>query len=135
MITSINHIGIAVRDLEQSIETFRKIFQFEEIQGETIESQKVHVAFFRVGDVLIELTSPTDDSSPIAKHIEKRGEGIHHIGCTVDDAGEELRRLESEGIQLINRQPVEGAHHNLIAFLHPKSTNGVLTEICQEKQA
>jgi methylmalonyl-CoA/ethylmalonyl-CoA epimerase len=133
MITSINHIGIAVKDLDISIETFKKIFQFESVHTETVAEQKVKVASFKVGDVLIELTAPTDSESPIAKFIEKRGEGIHHIGFESNDINSELERLKSENINLINESPKAGAHDMLIAFLHPKSTNGVLTEICQYK--
>jgi methylmalonyl-CoA/ethylmalonyl-CoA epimerase len=133
VIQSINHIGIAVKDLDLSIETFRKIFQFNDVHKETIETQKVKIASFKVGDVLLELTSPIDGSSPIAKFIEKKGEGIHHISFNSDNLNEELYRFQAEGINLINNTPVAGAHDLLIAFLHPKSTNGVLTEICQKK--
>ncbi|MGE5478845.1 MAG: methylmalonyl-CoA epimerase [Chloroflexota bacterium] len=133
MIKSINHIGIAVKDLDASIETFRKLFQFENIHREVVEEQKVSVGSFKVGDTLIELTAPTDPESPIAKFIEKRGEGIHHIGFESDDINGELNRLKNEEVKLINESPKEGAHEMLIAFLHPKSTNGVLTEICQHK--
>ena len=133
MLTKINHIGIAVKDLEKSIETFRKIFDFKEVHKETVEMQKVHVGSFKVGDVLVELTAPTDDESPIAKFIAKKGEGIHHIGFESDNINDDLKRIKSEEVLLINEEPVEGAHDMLIAFLHPKSTNGVLTEICQHK--
>ena len=133
MIKGINHIGIAVKDLEKSIETFRKIFQFEDIHRETVEKQGVKVASFKVGEVLIELTEPTDESSPIAKFLEKRGEGIHHIAFESDDVSGELDHLKKEDIRLINEEPQPGAHDMLIAFLHPKSTNGVLMEICQNR--
>lgn len=133
MISSINHIGIAVKDLDASIETFKKIFAFDSVHRETVESQKVAVASFKVGDVLLELTCPTDESSPIAKFIEKKGEGIHHIAFNSSSVADELKRLDGEGINLINKEPSPGAHDMLIAFLHPKSTNGVLTEICQPK--
>lgn len=133
MIEKINHIGIAVRDLSSSVELFKKIFQAEDIHFETVAQQKVDVASFKVGDVLIELTAPTEESSPIHKFIEKKGEGIHHIAFQSDDVAEELQRLAQEGIQLINTEPQLGAHDMLIAFLHPKSTNGVLIEICQPK--
>ncbi len=131
MLKSINHIGIAVKDLEHSIEVFKKIFSFDSVHREIVEKQKVSVASFKVGDVLIELTSPTDESSPIAKFIEKKGEGIHHLAFESDDVNSELIRIKNEGINLINETAQEGAHDMLIAFLHPKSTNGVLTEICQ----
>lgn len=131
MLKSINHIGIAVKDLEKSIEIFRRIFNFDSIHREVVESQKVSVGSFKVGDVLIELTAPTDESSPIAKFIEKKGEGIHHIAFRSDDVNSELARLSNEGINLINETAQFGAHNMLIAFLHPKSTNSVLMEICQ----
>ena len=133
MIKGINHIGIAVKDLDRSVELFRKIFEFGEIHKEIVEEQKVSVGSFRVGDVLIELTAPTDDESPIAKFIEKRGEGIHHIAFESTGIGGELERLSGAGVNLINPEPKEGAHDMLISFLHPKSTNGVLMEICQHK--
>lgn len=133
MIKSINHIGIAVRDLDKSIDIFKTIFEFENVHKEIVEKQKVSVASFRIGDILIELTSPIDDTSPIAKFIEKKGEGIHHIAFETDDIHSELNRLKSNDINLINDTAQEGAHNMLISFLHPKSTNGVLMEICQKK--
>jgi methylmalonyl-CoA/ethylmalonyl-CoA epimerase len=133
MIKGVNHIGIAVKDLNNSLEIFKKIFGTDEYHRETVLEQKVDVASFNVGGVLIELTAPTDENSPIAKFIEKKGEGIHHIGFETDDINGDLAKFKSEGIQLINEEPKFGAHEMLIAFLHPKSTNGVLTEICQHK--
>lgn len=133
MLTSINHIGIAVKDLETSIEVFRKIFQFEEIHREVVEEQGVSVGSFKVGDLLIELTQPTREDSPIGKFLEKKGEGIHHLGFNTDNITEDLARLKESGVQLINETPKSGAHDMMIAFLHPKSTNSVLTEICQHK--
>jgi methylmalonyl-CoA epimerase len=133
MLKSINHIGIAVKDLEQSAELFARIFKVDAMHRETVAEQKVSVASFKVGEVLVELTAPTDDSSPIAKFIEKKGEGIHHIAFESDDVNSELDGLKSAGINLINQNAVPGAHDMLIAFLHPKSTNGVLMEICQPK--
>ncbi|MFP4527106.1 MAG: methylmalonyl-CoA epimerase [Candidatus Kapaibacterium sp.] len=134
MLKGINHIGIAVKDLDASIEIFKKIFNFEDIHREKVDQQKVEVGSFKVGEVLIELTSPTAEDSPIAKFIEKRGEGIHHIAFESDGIDIELERLSAEGIKLINEQPVPGAHDMLISFLHPKSTNSVLMEICQPKK-
>ena len=133
MLKSINHIGIAVLDLEKSIELFSKIFNIDSMHRETVAEQKVTVASFKVGDVLIELTAPTDETSPIAKFIGKKGEGIHHIAFGSDNVNGDLDRLKDEGINLINESAVPGAHDMLIAFLHPKSTNGVLMEICQKK--
>lgn len=132
MIKSVNHIGIAVKDLEKSIEIFSKIFGLENIHREIVIDQKVEIASFNVGDVKIELTAPTESDSPISKFIEKRGEGIHHIAFETDDVQNELGRLKDNEIKLINDVPVEGAHEMLIAFLHPKSTNGVLMELCQK---
>lgn len=133
MITSLNHIGIAVRDLETSKELYKKIFGIETFHTETVAEQMVQIASFNVGDVLIELTAPTSPDSPISKFLDKRGEGIHHIAFRSDDVSTELSRLNKEGIQLINPEPREGAHEMMIAFLHPKSTGGVLMELCQPK--
>lgn len=131
MLKSINHIGIAVRDLDTSIETFRKLFEFDAVHREEVPKQMVKVASFKVGDVLIELTQPTSENSPVHKYIEKRGEGIHHIAFESTDINSELDRLKNSGVKLINNEAQKGAHDMMIAFAHPKSTNGVLTEICQ----
>ena len=133
MISSLNHIGIAVRDLEVSKALYQKIFGVEDFHVETVVEQMVEVASFKVGDILIELTAPTSPESPITKFLEKRGEGIHHLAFATDGINEELLRLNKTGIQLINSEPREGAHEMLIAFLHPKSTGGVLMELCQHK--
>lgn len=133
MIKSLNHIGIAVNDLEQSIEKFKAILNITDVHYETVEEQKVNIASFKVGEVAIELTAPTAPDSPIAKFIEKRGEGIHHIAFETIGIEDELSRLGNSGIQLINQKPTEGAHDMKIAFLHPKSTNGVLIELCEQK--
>ena len=134
MIKAINHIGIAVKNIEESTEIFKKLLQFENIHNETVEEQKVKIASFDLGGILIELTQATDDDSPIAKFIAKNGEGIHHIAYETDDINGELARLKSENFRLIDESPRNGAHNMLISFLHPKSTNGVLTEICQSKK-
>lgn len=131
MIKSINHIGIAVKDLNVSLDLFTKLFQIQNVHTEEVAAQKVKVASFKVGEVLIELTQATDESSPIAKFIEKKGEGIHHIAFETDDVNSELNRLKELNFSLINETAVSGAHDMQIAFLHPKSTNGVLTELCQ----
>ncbi len=131
MIKSINHIGIAVKDLNDSLDLFTKLFQIQNVHTEEVAAQKVKVASFKVGEVLIELTQATDESSPIAKFIEKKGEGIHHIAFETDDVDSELNRLKELNFSLINETAVKGAHDMQIAFLHPKSTNGVLTELCQ----
>jgi methylmalonyl-CoA/ethylmalonyl-CoA epimerase len=132
MIKSINHIGIAVKDLEVSLDTFKKLFQVSDIHTETVSAQKVKVASFKIGEVILELTQATDESSPIAKFIEKKGEGIHHIAFEADNVNDELGRLKELNFSLINENAVPGAHDMQIAFLHPKSTNGVLTELCQQ---
>ena len=131
MISGVNHLGIAVRDLDASAALFQKIFRVEHLHRERVEAQGVEVASFKVGDVLIELTAATNADSPIAKFIEKRGEGIHHVAFTTDAVNDELARLGGEGVQLINQTAERGAHDMLIAFLHPKSTNGVLMELCE----
>lgn len=131
MISGINHIGIAVRDLAAGMELFGKIFRVEQFHRERVEDQKVEVASFNLGGILIELTAPTAEDSPIGKFIEKRGEGIHHIAFSADDVNTELERLAGEGVSLINHTAQLGAHEMLIAFLHPKSTGGVLMELCQ----
>ena len=132
MIKAINHIGIAVSDLDKSVELFKKLFQTEDVHKEIVEDQKVAVASFNIGGVLFELTQPTSPESPIAKHIEKKGEGIHHIAFEVSDIHEEMKRLQNEGFTLLSEQPKKGADNKLICFLHPKSSNGVLIELCQE---
>lgn len=133
MIQSINHIGIAVKNLEHSIQLYSTIFNPQHIHRETVEDQKVEVASFNVGSVLLELTAPTSDESPIAKFIEKRGEGIHHIAFESTGVNDDLQRLASQGIQLIDTEAKPGAHEMLIAFMHPKSTGGVLMELCQHQ--
>jgi len=131
----ISHIGIAVKDLAVSEELFRKLSGTDDVQHEVIEDQGVSIASFKVGDAIIELTEATRDDSPIAKFIAKRGEGIHHLAIETDDVVGELARLKSEGIQLIDETPKPGAHDMQIAFLHPKSTSGVLIEFCQKKKS
>lgn len=133
MAKRISHLGIAVTDLAASEELFRKLLGDDNVHHEVVEDQGVSIASFKIGESIIELTSPTRDDSPIAKFIAKRGEGIHHLALEVDDVAGELTRLKAEGIGLIDEIPKQGAHEMLIAFLHPKSTNGVLVELCQKK--
>lgn len=133
MIKQLNHIGIAVKNLDASIELFKKIFGTEDVHRETVAGQKVDIASFKIGNVIIELTAPTSEDSPIAGFLEKRGEGIHHIAFESDDINSDLKRLANNSVRLINEEPQKGAHDMLISFLHPKSTNGVLIEICQDK--
>lgn len=128
----ISHIGIAVKNLAESESLFRKLLGTEDVHHEVVEDQGVSIASFKVGDAIIELTEATRDDSPIAKFIAKRGEGIHHLAIETDNITEELARLKAEGIQLIDQTPKLGAHNMLIAFLHPRSTSGVLIEFCQK---
>ncbi len=132
MIRNINHIGIATHNLETAMNLYGKIFGITEFHRERVEAQKVDIASFRTGNVLIELTAPTSPDSPIGKFLDKRGEGIHHIAFEVDDIITEMNRMEKEGFILLNKEPKKGADNKLVCFLHPKSTNGVLIELCQE---
>ena len=128
----IEHIGIAVKDLEASNKVFESLFGKEPYKTEFVESEHVITSFFKLGPNKIELLQATEDNSPIAKFIEKRGEGIHHIAFAVDDIEKEIKRLIKSGFVLINEIPKKGADNKLIVFLHPKSTNGVLIELCQD---
>ncbi|MFM8471999.1 MAG: methylmalonyl-CoA epimerase [Candidatus Kapaibacterium sp.] len=132
---SIDHLGIAVKDLGSAMELYGRLFHVrpEDMHREDVTSQSVAIASFFVGSVRIELTAPTDERSPIAKYIEKRGEGIHHVAFRTNDVQAKLHELENQGVELINSTPVSGAHDMLIAFLHPKSTGGVLMEVCQPR--
>ena len=133
MIKHISHIGIAVKNLDEAIEVYEKLgLQLEGI--EEVPSQMVKVAFFPCGETRLELLMPTSPESPIAKFIENRGEGIQHIAMAVDNVTEELNKAQENGFRLIDAQPRPGAHNSEIAFLHPKSTLGVLIELCQEKE-
>lgn len=128
----IEHIGIAVKDLETSNKLFAALLGKEHYKIESVESEGVNTSFFQSGPNKIELLEATNPDSPIAKFIEKKGEGIHHIAFAVDDIEAEIQRLTDEGFQLINKTPKKGADNKLVVFLHPKSTNGVLVELCQE---
>lgn len=127
----IDHIGIAVRSLADSNELFRKLLGAAHYKIETVESEKVATSFFHIGESKIELLEASDPESPIAKFIEKRGEGIHHIAFEVEDIRAEVERLEAEGFIPLNREPKRGADNKWVVFLHPKSANGVLVELCQ----
>ncbi|MDP8204287.1 MAG: methylmalonyl-CoA epimerase [Candidatus Tenebribacter mawsonii] len=128
---NVNHIGIAVRSIEETAEFYKKLgLEIESI--EIVESQKVRVAFIPVGDVRIELLEPTSDQSTIAKFIEKKGEGIHHVALGTENLIDKLAEAEANGIRLIDKTPRLGAHNAKIAFLHPKSSHGVLLELCEE---
>lgn len=134
MLKKIEHIGIAVKNLENSNMLFKKLFGSEHYKIEKVESEGVSTSFFMLGETKIELVASTTPDSSIAKFIEKKGEGIHHIAYAVDDIVAEMERLKNEGFELIHQQPKNGADNKLICFLHPKSTNGVLVELCQEKK-
>ncbi|WP_024768381.1 methylmalonyl-CoA epimerase [Aquimarina macrocephali] len=129
----IEHLGIAVKDIEQANTLYEKLLGVAPYKQEAVESEAVITSFFKVGDSKIELLASTREDGPIGKFITKKGEGIHHIAFDVDNIELELDRLEKEGFQLINKTPKPGADNKLVAFLHPKSTNGVLIELCQEK--
>lgn len=133
MIKKIEHIGIAVKDLEKSNELFKKLFGREHYKVERVESESVATSFFMLGETKIELLEATSSDSAISKFIEKKGEGIHHIAYEVDDINKEISRLRSEGFEILNQTPKDGADNKMICFLHPRSTNGVLVELCQEK--
>lgn len=128
----VEHIGIAVKDLSKSNELFAKLFGKESYKIEEVASEGVNTSFFQMGETKIELLEATKLDSPIAKFIEKKGEGIHHIAYDVTDIHSEMERLSNEGFTLLNQEPKKGADNKLVCFLHPKSTNGVLVELCQE---
>lgn len=132
MYLRVEHIGIAVKSINDSNELFRKILGDPHYKVEQVDSEKVSTSFFKIGDNKIELLEATAPDSPIAKFIEKRGEGIHHIALEVDDIYKEMKRLQAEGFTLLSAEPKKGADNKLVCFLHPKSTNGVLIELCQE---
>ena len=133
MLKKVEHIGIAVKNLESSNALFKKLFGAEHYKIEKVESEGVNTSFFMLGETKIELLEASNEKSFIAKFIEKKGEGIHHIAYSVDDIYAEIERLTKEGFEIINKEPKEGADNKLICFLHPKSTNGILVELCQEK--
>jgi methylmalonyl-CoA/ethylmalonyl-CoA epimerase len=128
----IEHLGIAVKDAAASVELFNKLFNTTPYKTEPVESEHVNTIFYKVGPNKIELLEATSDQSAIAKFIEKKGEGIHHIAFEVDDIRAEMERLRGEGFQLLQEEPKRGADNKLICFLHPKTSNGVLIELCQE---
>ncbi len=131
----IEHIGIAVKDLKESNQLFEKLFgKAPYKEEEEVASEGVKTSFFMNGPNKIELLEATNENSPIAKFLEKKGEGIHHIAFDVEDIEKEMIRLQKEGFVLINDKPKKGADNKLVVFLHPKTTNGVLIELCQEIQ-
>ena len=132
MLKKPEHIGIAVKDINASNSLFSKLFGKSFYKIEDVESEKVTTSFFMLGETKIELLQATHPDSAIAKYIDKKGEGIHHLAFEVDDIYAEIKRLQKEGFELIHKEPKKGADNKLICFLHPKSTNGVLIELCQE---
>lgn len=130
----VEHIGIAVKDINKSNDLFTKLFGKKHYKLEEVLSEGVSTSFFKVGSTKIELLEATNPDSPIAKFIEKRGEGIHHIAFEVKDIRAEMKRLEAEGFQLLNKEPKKGADNKLVCFIHPKTANGILVELCQEIQ-
>ena len=133
-ITHIEHIGIAVRSIEEQLPYYEEILGLKCYNIETVEDQKVKTAFFKVGQTKIELLEPTSEDSTIAKFIENRGEGVHHIAYATNDIKKALTKAEEKGVQLIDKEPRKGAEGLNIAFLHPKSTGRVLTELCEHPE-
>lgn len=129
----IEHLGIAVSDVESAKKLFGRLLGTESYKEEYVAGEGVHTAFFRVGDTKIELLEATRPDSPIARFIEKKSEGIHHIAFDVEDIRKEVERLKKQGFEILNEEPKAGADNKLVVFLHPKSTNGVLVELCQDK--
>lgn len=130
----IEHLGIAVRDLRESNELFSKLLGRDNYKEESVEGEGVKTSFFKIGETKIELLEATRPDSPIAKFIDKKSEGIHHIAFDVEDIYDEMERLKAEGFEILNETPKEGADNKIVVFLHPRSTNGVLVELCQEKK-
>ena len=130
----IEHLGIAVKDLNVSISLFEQLLNTPCYKTEEVATEGVSTAFFRTGDAKIELLEATNEGSPIAKFIAKKGEGIHHVAFEVENIEAEMKRLAALGFELLNAQPKNGADNKLVCFLHPKGTNGVLVELCQEKK-
>ncbi len=128
----IEHIGIAVKDLDKANELYAKLFNKKHYKTEEVKSEGVKTSFFKIGPNKIELLEATNPDSAIAKFIEKKGEGVHHIAFAVTNIVDEMQRLKNEGFIVLNDKPKKGADNKLVAFLHPKSTNGVLIELCQE---
>jgi methylmalonyl-CoA/ethylmalonyl-CoA epimerase len=134
MMNKVEHIGIAVKDIESAIKTYETLLKTSCYKTESVESEGVKTAFFKTGENKIELLEATNENSAIAKFIEKKGEGIHHIAFDVDDIVSEIERLRNAGFTILNEQPKQGADNKLICFVHPKNTNGVLIELCQERK-
>lgn len=134
MFKKIDHLGIAVEDLQAAVRLFQDVLGLEFAGEETVAEQRVKTAFFPVGESSLELLEPTDPDSPIAKFLAKRGPGIHHIALGVEDVAQAIEELKAKGVRLIDEAPRLGAHGAKIAFVHPKSTPGLLIELCQRDQ-
>ena len=132
MIKKIEHVGIAVKDLEKSNELFKKLLGKTSYKTENVESENVTTSFFKIGDQKIELLKSTSENSSVSRFLDRRGEGMHHLALHVEDIPTEIQRLENEGFSFVSKTPVKGADNKMIVFLHPKTTNGVLIELCQE---
>ena len=131
---NIEHIGIAVKSIENANQIYTSLLGASPYKMEEVKSEGVKTSFFKIGDNKIELLEAINPDSPIAKFIEKRGEGVHHIAFAVDDIQSEIARLKKEGFIVLNETPKKGADNKLVAFLHPKSTAGVLVELCQDRK-
>ena len=130
----VEHIGIAVKSLEQSVPLFEKLLNTPCYKTEAVSSEHVNTAFFRQGETKIELLESTTEDGVISRYIDKKGEGIHHIAFDVEDILAEMERMRAQGFVLLNEQPKNGADNKLVCFLHPKTTNGILIELCQERK-
>ncbi len=131
----IEHIGIAVKDLDVSNRLFEKLLGSNPYKIEEVASEGVRTSFFRAGEHKVELLEALDEDSPVARFLERRGEGVHHIAFEVEDIAAEVKRLQEEGFTVLNEEPKRGADNKWVVFLHPKSANGVLVELCQEMEA
>ncbi len=131
MLHKIEHIGIAVKNIDNAQQKYGKLLDRTAYKTEEVAGEKVKTVFFQVGETKIELLEALEADSPIQQFIEKKGEGIHHIAYEVDDINEEMERLKTEGFRVINNKPKRGADNKWVCFLHPKSTHGVLVELCQ----
>ncbi len=134
MLSQINHIGIAVKSLDDHVPFYRDVLKMEFAGKEVVPEQKVTVAMFNIGEAKIELLEPTSDDSPIAKYIEKKGEGIHHIAYQTDNIEGEIKNINENDLRMIDKTPRDGAHETKIAFIHPKSSGRVLTELTEKTQ-
>ncbi|USK43032.1 methylmalonyl-CoA epimerase [Cytobacillus oceanisediminis] len=133
MIKKVDHIGIAVRSLDEALPFYIEVLQLEFLGIEEVDSQGVKVAFIKAGETKLELLEPTSEESPIAKFIEKRGEGIHHVALGVDSIQERINQMKEQGIRMLQNEPKIGAGGAQVAFMHPKSTGGILYEFCEKK--